>query len=273
MKKCLIIMLLPVFLYACAVVKDNVRETETESDEFSSLQLREVQVETKNGSIESSVWDDDRIYVTFEKWATGGNTQDAEDNLKDIEIHIDEDTESGTLSIEVDAPIRPGTNYGCNVSLNLPASLSLNLRSSNGAVRVSESQNNLECSTSNGSITIEDTSGYARLKTSNGKITVQNHNGELNGKTSNGAIDADIVLSENGECLLKTSNGAITLSISEETSAIVGASTSNGKIEVDDLGITLIRMEKTEFEGTMGNGDGNIELGTSNGSIHIKGRL
>ncbi len=273
MKKFLIIMLLPIFLCSCTSVMNNVRARKTESDTFSSAQLQEIEVETRNGSIESIVGDSDDINVKFEKWATGADEQDAEDNIKDIKIHIDEDTASGILSIVVDTPRRPGINYGCNVSLSLPASLYMDLRSSNGAITISESQVGMECSTSNGAVTIENTSGYAQLKTSNGKITAQNHDGDLNARTSNGAIDADVRLPEDGECVLKTSNGAINLSIPEETSALITASTSNGKIAVDDLGITVIKMEKTEFEGEMGGGGGNIQLGTSNGSIRIMSRL
>ena len=274
MKECLIVILLPVFFHACTVVNDRIRATEIESKEISpAAQIQKIEVQTENGSIESRVWDDDAIHATFEKWATGSDRKDAENNINDIRIHTSEDANTGLLSIEVDIPNRPGTNYGCNVSLSLPASLSLELRSSNGAITASESQNGLECFISNGGITIEDTGGSAELRTSNGKITVQNHSGELDGRTSNGAINADILLPENGECFLRTSNGSIDLSIPDETSAMVKASTSNGKIEVDGPGITIIKMEKTEFEGKMGGGQGNIELETSNGSIHIRGRL
>ena len=82
----------------------------------------------------------------------------------------------------------------------------------------------------------------------------------------------DIVLPERGDCTLKSSNGAINFSIPSTTSAMIQASTSNGKIRVEDLYITVTKMEKTEFKGRMGSGRGNIDLETSNGSIVIKGR-
>ena len=268
-------MLLPLFLHACVTVDNvdnDVRAVKIESDDFPASQMQKVEVKTRNGSIESDVWDDDSIHVVYEKWATGSDKQDAEDNLEDIEVHVEEDAASGVLSIDVDMPNRPGTNYGCNVTLSLPASLFLDLNSSNGAIMVQNSQNGLDCSTSNGAITIEDTAGNAKLKTSNGKITVGNHYGELDGGTSNGEIDADVVLPEGGNCFLKTSNGKITLSLPDETSAMIEASTSNGGIEVEDLVITIISMNDKEFEGKMGDGEGNIDIETSNGSILITGR-
>ena len=272
MRKYMIIILLPLFLHACVTIDNDVRAVKTESDDFPASQMQKVEVKTRNGSIESDVRDENSIHVVYEKWATGSDNQDAEDNLKDIEVHVKEDAASGVLSIDVDAPNRPGTNYGCNVTLSLPASLFLELDSSNGAIMVQNSQNGLDCSTSNGAITIADTAGNAKLKTSNGKITVGNHYGELDGGTSNGEIDADVVLSEGGNCFLKTSNGKITLSLPDETSAMIEASTSNGGIEVEDLVITIISMNDQEFEGKMGDGEGNIDIKTSNGAILITGR-
>jgi hypothetical protein len=275
MKKYLAITFLPFFLYACGTHdfwRDDIRAERTESRSFPSSQIQKVEVETQNGGIESSVWDDDSVHVVFEKWATGDDREEAEDNIDDIKIHISEDAASGVLRIGVDFPDRKreGVNYGCNVSLSLPSSLSLDLNSSNGAITVWGSQSDLECFTSNGAITIEDTEGNATLKTSNGRMMVRNHYGELNGKTSNGEINADVTLPRQGECILKTSNGAITLSIPDTTSAMIKASTSNGLVEIKGLDVGITRMKKTEFRGEIGNGEGDIELETSNGSILMR---
>jgi len=257
MKKCLIIIFLPFFLYACAEEdKDDVRAEVEESRDFSSSQMQKVEVKNVNGSVESSVWDDDSIHVTFEKWATGDDKDDARENIDDIEISISEDTASGVLRIDVDMPssYAEEPDYGCNVFLNLPSSLSLDLESSNGDIE------------------IQGTEANAVLETSNGEITAKNHSGELSGLTSNGEIDVDIALPSQGECILKTSNGDITLSISNTTSATIEASTSNGEVEIKGLDVTETERKKTKFMGTMGDGEGVIELQTSNGNIHIEKR-
>ncbi len=274
MSKYLVIILLPFLLYACEITgpwDNNVRAKETVSKDFSSSQIQEVAVKTQNGTIETSAWDDNSIHVTFEKRATGHDTEDAEDNVDDIKIHTSRNTASGVLTIDVEFPkYKNGINYGCSVYLSLPASLVLELESSNGAIIALGAKSDLDFSTSNGAIKIQDTEGYARLRTSNGMITVDNHYGELNGRTSNGAIDADIVLPRQGECILKTSNGAIILSIPDTTSATMEASTSNGRVEIKNLPVTVVMMEKTEFRGRIGNGQGNIDLKTSNGGIVIR---
>ncbi len=274
MKKYLVFAFFPFFLYACTVVgiwdDDNVRVEERETMDFSSSQIQRIEVRTKNGAIESRAWDDDSIHVVFERWATGDYVEEAEDNLDDIEIHVREDKASKVLDIEIESPSRTGASYGCNVYLDIPASLFLDFRSSNGSIGVLESQNGVKCTTSNGTITILDTEGLAELKTSNGTIKVRNHYGELDVESSNGSIDADVVLPRYGQCELKTSNGAITLSIPDETSAMIEASTSNGRVEIRGLDVDVIRMEKKGFNGKMGRGEGDIGIETSNGNILVK---
>ncbi|MFC1716838.1 DUF4097 domain-containing protein [Candidatus Poribacteria bacterium] len=272
MRKYLVIALLPLFLYACAETNywgNDLRVEDSETKTFSASNIQRVEINTKNGAIETRAWNDDSIHITFEKWATGDDVEEAEDNLDDIEILVDRNSSSGVLDIDVRRSILPGVNHGCNVFVNLPTSIALDLETTNGAIVVLNSENDLECSTSNGVITIQDTKGDAELRTSNGIITVDNHHGNLNARTSNGVISADVVLPRQGDCILKTSNGPITLSVPDSSSAMVEASTSNGKIEIHDLSVSVIKMEKAEFKGKMGSGRGNIDLQTSNGRILI----
>ncbi|MFC1714492.1 DUF4097 domain-containing protein [Candidatus Poribacteria bacterium] len=254
MRRLSVIVLLPFFLYACGSSSDDVdvREERIESRDFSSSQINKLRIDTENGSIQNSVRTDGLINVVLEKWATGSNSAEADRNIDDIEVSITEDTASGLLNIEVDVPDNTETDYGCSISVDIPAAMELDLESLNGG------------------ITIADTTGKAKLKTLNGKITVRNHSGNLDGETSNGEIDVDIMLPDEGECKLKTSNGSITLSIPDTTSAEIEASTLNGKIEIDHPGVMAEKVEDKEFKGEIGDGDGDIELETLNGNIVIK---
>jgi hypothetical protein len=273
MRRYLIIVLFPFLLYACTEAhywENDIRIEETETKSFSSDRVKRVEVNTKNGAIETRAWDDDSIIVTFEKWTFGDDVGEAEDKLDEIKVFVSKNPGSGVLDIDVEYPVFQNANYGCNVWVDLPASIVLDLETSNGAITVLESESDFVCSTSNGAITTLDTEGKAELSTSNGIITVNGHYGELSGKTSNGIISADIVLPRQGTCVLKTSNGPITLSIPDSTSATMEASTSNGKIQIHGLDVSIIKMDKTEFKGKMRDGRGNIDLSTSNGSISVK---
>ena len=275
MGKISIFFLLPLLLDSCVVIDlsdDNVKFEKREIKNFSISNLSKLKVRNENGDIESRAWDEDYIRITFEKSATGRDKSDAEENIRDIKIDIYEDTDPKTLVVYVKTPKFTGTSYVCNVILNVPNSIYLDLESSNGSIIVEGSNNGINCETSNGSINIQDTEGDANLTTSNGKIIVKNHYGEIYGKTSNGEINVDMVLPEKGKCVLKTSNGTITLSIPATTSATIEASTSNGKIEIVNLDVSIIKIGKSELKGEMGKGEGYINLETSNGRILVKKR-
>jgi len=257
MKRFLVIMFLPFLLYACSSTDDtdDSRADKSESRDFPSSQMTKVEVENVNGSIRSSVWSDESIHVLFDKWATGDTEQEAQANIDDIKISVSEDTISGVLSIDVNIPINVEVDHGCNITLKLPSSLSLDLESISGAIE------------------IQGTKAEATLETVNGAIAAKNHNGDLIASTSNGTIDADIVLPDQGECMLSTLNGSITLSIPDTISAMIDASTVNGTVEVDrNLGIVITREEKKKFKGKMGNGEGQIELETVNGDVRVEKR-
>lgn len=251
MKKLSVILVFPLLIYACNS-GDDVRVEKTETRDFSSSRIQKLRVKTENGAIETTAGDEGSINVVFEHWATGISMAAAEDNLRDINVRIVTDTDSEMLIIDVNIPNSMTTDYGSNIFAEVPASIQLDLETSNGA------------------ITIENTERDARLKTSNGKIKVRNHRGDLDGKTSNGQIEADMVLPKDGECKLETSNGNIILSIPSTTSAEIEASTSNGNVTVQGLDIVVSKMERTEFEGEIGDGDGDIELKSSNGNITIR---
>lgn len=268
MQKFVYLAFLPFFFYACTVIQYDVREERREEKDFSSAQIQKVEIKTENGNIESSTWDLDYIHVVFEKSATGYNREAAWDNIDAIKISAN--VISGVLDLDVSIPNHPGANSGCSVYLNLPSYLSLSLHSSNGAIKVIDSQNDFYGETSNGNITIYDTRGKATLRTSNGKIVVRDHKGELDVKTSNAKVDVDIVLPFWGECILKTSNAPITLSIPDTTSANIEAKTSNGEVEMENLDVTITKMQKTELNARIGTGKGKIVLETSNSDILIR---
>ncbi len=67
-------------------------------------------------------------------------------------------------------------------------------------------------------------------------------------------------------------DNSITLSIPNTTSASIEASTSNGKVEIEGLDIKVSQKGDKELVGEIGEGEGDIELQTSNGNILTKGR-
>ncbi|MBD3185158.1 DUF4097 family beta strand repeat protein [Candidatus Poribacteria bacterium] len=265
-KSFLIMILLPVCLCCCTVGDVKVEKTEFET--FPASGIHEVKLNTENGRIECLVVEENSINIELEKWATGNNTDDALDNVYDIDVDIVKN--SRTLIIDVDIPHRITTDYGCDVFIEIPEDIALDLDTSNGSINLSGVYEDFKCYTSNGSIITSNTRGDAELRTSNGSVTIRDHRGNLNARTSSGKISASVIIPDKGECYLKTSNGSISLSIPDNTSAYIKASTSNGNIDITGLDVVVTKMDRTKFEGRIGSGNADIDLETSNGSILIR---
>jgi hypothetical protein len=256
MKKLLLITL--ILLCSCGGY-NGVRVERTFTRDRSAAEIPLVEVRNRygdgNGNLQVIAGSDDSIHLVVEKWATGGDEQKAVEILGSIEVHDFRRVPSGALAIEVcrleSADRIEEGEYGANISIELPASISLDVDLLNGEIR------------------IEGMNAEAKLKTHSGDIEAQNHHGNLDGETSNGDIDVDVTLPDGGKCRLKTLSGNITLSIPDTTSAEIEASTRRGKVEISDLDFSLYRMEDAYFAAKMGDGKGYIDLETANGNITV----
>jgi DUF4097 and DUF4098 domain-containing protein YvlB len=237
-----------------------------------------VSLESFNGSIEISGWDQDNVDISGTKYASTPEARDA------IKIQIT--PAADTVSIRA---VRPAErrNCGARFVLKVPRRVELErvvssngqvrindvngparLKTSNGAVRVFSLGGNLDGSTSNGSIEVENVKGDCILKTSNGRVKAHSLQGTLDASTSNGGVDAALERVRNG-VRVSTSNGGITLRLPGSVNARLMARTSNASVSTDfDLsgrGLT----DKHHLEGTIGSGGPVLDLSTSNGSIKV----
>ncbi|NLI97491.1 DUF4097 domain-containing protein [bacterium] len=273
MKKLLVLTVFSGVFFLSCLPNYAFKEYEKDTESYKASNYSQLQIETENGEIESTVVQGDTVIkVTLERWATGITSVDAKNHLPDVVVHVTEDTTAKILRIYVDIPQITGRSYGCNATISLPESLYVDYETSNGKITVEGNQNGLLLSTSNGEINTNNTSGKADLSTSNGPITIDNHKGDAKGVTSNGEIYARVTMPKtDGSCNLKTSNGKLTLFIPDSVGAAIRMQTSNGDLSVDsDLHVQVTKMEDNLFEGTMGDGSGNIELESSNGNVSLK---
>jgi DUF4097 and DUF4098 domain-containing protein YvlB len=257
-------------------------------------------VETFNGSIEITGWDENTVDISGVKY---GPTQESADSLR-----IDMDNTPDSVSIRAVRPSDRRSNQGARFTIRIPRSAVLDriatsngairtmdgagparLRTSNGQIRVQNLKGSLDAQTSNGSVELSDIDGDANVRSSNGHIRAERLRGSLEGTTSNSSINARLEDSgrpvrldtSNGSVELVlpprfgsdirvgTSNSSITVHLPDEPNARVIAHTSNGSITSD----FEVRMQgafnKNHMEGTLGSGGNLIDLGTSNGSIRL----
>ncbi len=265
----------------------------------------QVSVESQNGAIEITAWDQNTIDITGTKYASDQSL------LKDVRIDISHAPDA--VHVRTIAPEFFHGSAGAEYTIHVPRRVLLDLiHSSNGGLRVDGVQGNVRMRTSNGGVHLTDVKGNADVETSNGGLDVENHEGNLrlhtsNGyikvdaragrfeaETSNGSVDARLadlsdswpvrVESSNGhidltvngkvpDMRVTTSNSSIDLRLPDSANARLIASTSHGDINSDfDVTTHGGTISKDHLEGEIGVGGRSIELNTSNSSIHIRKR-
>ena len=233
----------------------------------------DVNVETFNGSITVAPTDQSEIELVAHIKTYGYTQEEADAALEGVVPEIDTTTSAITISCKKRSQ---AIMYSDSVSfeLKVPASWPLNLVTSNGGIKTSQSRGPVSANTSNGKIEIKEAAGSLQLSTSNGKIIIENSVGNIQAASSNGVIQL-IGCSLEGKCKLETSNGAISVSLSDRTPVRLDASTSNGSIKFNTADIDLTKDSKSHIAGVLfGKANGitpkaSLDLETSNGSITI----
>ncbi len=257
-------------------------------------------VETFNGSVEVSGWDQDTVDISGTKYS---RSQDEADSLK-IEI----DNSPDLVSIRLVRPSMLRGNWGARFVIKVPRKAVLErlttsngpirtvdgvgpsrLKSSNGQIHVEAFRGNLDAQTSNGAIELLDVEGDVKAHSSNGHIRVDGLRGSFDAGTSNSSIHAKLEQAS-GPVRLETSNGSIDLTLPADASVAVRANTSNNSITVHAPGTVNARLaartsngsitsdselrvrgeiDRHHMEGVIGNGGPLIDLSTSNGNIRL----
>jgi hypothetical protein len=221
-------------------------------------------VETYNGSIEVSGWDEPTIDISGTKYA---RTQQLAD---DLQVSIDHSPNA--VSIRVVRPSERRGNDGARFVIKVPRGAVLDrLVSSNGSIRTADGAGPARFRTSNGSIRVQGLKGTVEAQTSNGGIhaDLADADGPVRLDTSNGTIDLRLPSKFDDDVRAHTSNGGITVRVPGTINARLAARTSNGRVTSDVDVRTSGEISKTRLEGIMGAGGPLLDLSTSNGGIRI----
>ncbi|UCH58186.1 MAG: DUF4097 family beta strand repeat protein [Candidatus Bathyarchaeota archaeon] len=213
------------------------------------------EVENVNGPVRVLTWDKAEYGVELLIKAGGYTEDEAEENLKDLKVDLEEQTVQGQqrLSLKFDRP-KDRRWYSIDVNVTLPtdAETDLDIYSKNGAISLANlkgsemaattkngrmmldgiSAKRIDCKTSNGKMILEKvTSESIDCRTSNGKMVLDNVTAEkITGRTSNGRIEGQI---ESKDAVLTSSNGKIDLALLCGASGEFRLRTSNGRIVLD----------------------------------------
>jgi DUF4097 and DUF4098 domain-containing protein YvlB len=259
-----------------------------------------VSVETFNGSVEISGWDQNTVDISGTKY---GPTQQEADDLK-----VNVDTTPDSVSIRVSRPTDRRNNRGASLVIKVPREALFDrittsngairtsdghgparLKTSNGQISVSRLRGTLDAETSNGPLELLDIDGDVVAHTSNGRIHAERLNGTFEAHTSNNGVQADFQRSDrpihvetsNGpveltlpdgfsrEVRVNTNNSAITLHLPLSVNAHVMARTNNSSISSDFELRMQGEFSKNHMDAMLGSGGALLDLSTSNGPIRL----
>lgn len=223
-----------------------------------------VTVETFNGGVEISGWDQDTIDISGTKY---GPTQQLADSL---EVNVDHTPDS--VSVRIQRPSMHHGNIGARLVMKVPRKAVVDyVTTSNGAIRVLDAAGPARLHTSNGGIRVTGLNGGIEAQTSNGGITAEldRVDGPIRLDTSNGSIEVRLPQRIREGIRAHTSNGGITVRLPEGLDARVSAHTSNAHVTSDFDVRMQGEIERNRLDGVIGNGGPLLDLSTSNGSIHL----
>jgi len=205
---------------------------------------------TPNGGVTVRGWDRQEIQLEAKVETTADTDQQARALAAQVRVL----TDGGRIRAE--GP-RPGDGSGWSVSFDVmvPTSSDLDLRSTNGGIRIMEVRGRLSFQTTNGGITLEKVNGDVRGSTSNGGLHI----------TLDGA-------GWDGEGLdVETHNGGVRLALPDGYSAHLETGTVNGGFRTD-FPITVQGRTGRTISTDLGNGGPPIRVRTTNGGVSIERR-
>jgi hypothetical protein len=232
-----------------------------------------VDVEISGGSISTSTGTGNQVQVTLKQVIHADSDRDADDLLKDYDVHA---TQSGDR-IEVvgrrlaDVRQQSGRYVSISAILVVPANVLLDVRTSGGSIDIRGARTAaVTAHTSGGSVSADGGTGAMDLGTSGGSIDVREALGTLKANTSGGSIGVDYIGPAATDVNVHTSGGGIRIGVDPTAKLSIEAGTSGGSVDVDGLSLTATTIARAHLLGTLNGGGGHLSAATSGGSVRLR---
>lgn len=189
--------------------------------------------------------------IRGEKRVGAGSETDAAAGLALITLEINEVGEE--LQIQALHPAGGSREYTVNWVLEVPERLFAQVANINGEVTVEDLDNGLFALVTNGLVTLTNIQGSTEVVVVNGNLT------------ATVTIEGDEFID------LSTVNGNITLRIPTDTNAELDARTDVGTVTLTNLTLTNEQVTSNVVTGTLGTGEGMIDILSNNGNVTLTG--
>ena len=227
---------------------EKIVETEIPAESISSVNIAAI-----NGEIVVTGQRNTGVVMVTAHLIVGSDSQaDADSHIDNIEIQVTDSAEE--LLIQTVQPHNAdGRNYDVKYDIIIPSNLEVMLTQVNGTIEVIDIENRVDVSNTNGDVLLSNIFG--------GVIT----------DVVNGSIAASVILPVHATIDLAIDNGSIELHIPQLTSAAFDATVVNGAIHTSGLEFDGLEHTILSLTGTLGDGEGIIELWVGNGNISVFG--
>jgi len=238
-------------LLAVACSSGFTRPTETRDDSFAVGESPRVVVSNDHG----------RIIINP---GTGGTVRVQATLRNPDDLEYDTTQEGDTISVEAK---ETGDTSGADIEITAPSNTRVELRTSKGKIEVYGMHGSGTMRTSNGKIVMEDVVGDFDISTTS---AVAQASGTFDVEAINGRIEFGGELAPGGNNRMKTINGSVEIKLRGTPSIKLDASTRNGSVTTRFPILTTSPGDERHVVGTIGAGEAELFVRTSNGSITIQ---
>jgi len=189
--------------------------------------------------------------------------------------------------------ITMGDRHAPHVTVETPATVDLEARTSDGSLNVSGIQGSLALHTSDGSVDVGDVGGSLRLTASDGAIRIHNVTGTLESRSSDGSVSIegrftalqvhtgdgklDVTLADGSQLTtssrIEASDGRVTVRLPRTLAADLDVHTSDGKIDCQ-LPVVMNGFNSSgsghNLRGRLNAGGTPLTIHTSDGNVTIE---
>jgi hypothetical protein len=212
-----------------------------------------VEIVNVNGRITAEPGSGGGVEVRAERIARASTDDGAREHLKEIEMR--EEVSDTRVRVEVRAPRHRGfRGHEVRWTVRVPKGVNVDLRTTNGSVRLTGLEGEIRARTTNGGVTGKGL-----------RPTV------LDASVTNGGVDIEVASALTGGTFeLEATNGGVALALPAESKADINARCTNGGIRVSGLELELQgEQTRRRVQGRLNGGGARVNLATTNGGVRL----
>jgi hypothetical protein len=235
------------------------KATDTWSRTYKLAEKGRFELINVNGKITVEPTDGAEVVVEGRRTAKSRSDEAAKELLAKLEIR--EEVGESTVRVESRPPRFNGGFNGHEIewTVKVPKGVVLDVRTTNGGVRLNGISNEVHAKTTNGGVHGENIDPSV-----------------VEASAVNGGIEFELSkpLEASDSVEMETVNGGVSLTLSTDSKATIEARCVNGGVHVEDLDINKEEQssafdKKRRLNGTMNGGGASVKLSTTNGGIHL----